>query len=185
MPRDERLALREAAQPIFQLPTNKGGEGGVEALPGKLEVAEGLPRDVPRVHVENLAVGSLIIPPREKDMPIYLREGIVEGGKGVSDFLACARGRSPRGSDINKDFLNIGLGGGVDAELGFLIGLGKGGPRHEVYPLTDKDGNLFRVQLLEEGDLKLYGGAGEVLIPGLAFTPNKLSDVDITGVPIK
>ena len=73
----------------------------MEALPGKLEVAEGLPRDVPRVHVENLAVGSLVVPPREKDMSIYLREGIVEGGKGVTDFLARARGRPPRGSDIN------------------------------------------------------------------------------------
>ena len=73
----------------------------MEALPGKLEVAEGLPRDVPRVHVENLAVGPLIIPPREKDMSIYFREGIVEGGKGVSDFLASARGGSPRGRDVN------------------------------------------------------------------------------------
>ena len=73
----------------------------MEALPGKLEVAEGLPRDVPSVHVENLAVGSLIIPSREKDMSIYLREGIVEGGKGISDFLARACGWPPRGSDIN------------------------------------------------------------------------------------
>ena len=43
----------------------------------------------------------------------------------------------------------------MDAELGFLIGLSKRGPWHEVYPLADKDGNLFRVQLLEEGDLNV------------------------------
>ena len=73
----------------------------------------------------------------------------------------------------------------MEAELGFLIGLSKRGSRHEVYPLADKDGNLFRVQLLKEGDPKLYGGAGEVLVPGLALAPNKFSDVDISGMPIK
>ena len=84
LPRGKGLAIRKATQPVFQLPTNKGGEGGMEALPGKLQVAEGLPRDIPCVHVENLAVGPLIIPPRDKDMSIYFREGIVEGGKGVT-----------------------------------------------------------------------------------------------------
>ena len=47
----------------------------MEAFPGKLEVAEGLPWYVSCVHVEDLAVGSLVVPSREKDMSIYLTPG--------------------------------------------------------------------------------------------------------------